>query len=161
MQNAYTEYLARQEREAEARRQRAVSSDEARPLEDEDAARRMGSLSMIAAATPEELAAAEALATDQRNQIEGAVIDSVIETLGQYGRIMHGLNDNDRLAVVLLPSSYLNPVVSWSRATQRDQEFIISVRYGDVLDLAEGDLSEDDFGARVRIERRLGQQRDQ
>lgn len=160
MEDAYAEYLSRQDREAETRRQRAVSSGDARAL-DEGTDRRMGSLRMITSATPEELAAAEALATDQRNQIEGTIIDSVVDTLSQYGRIMHGLNDNDRLAVVLLPSSYLNPVVSWSRATQRDQEFIISVRYGDVLDLAEGDMSEEDFGARVRIERRLGQESNQ
>lgn len=158
MQQAYTEYLARQEREAASLRQQIVSSDDAREREGELSAR-IGTLRALTSATPEELAAAEALAVDQRNQIEGTIINSVIDTLGQYGRIMHGLNEDDRLAVVLLPSSYLNPVVSWSRATQRDQEFIISVRYGDILDLAEGDLAEEDFTGRVRIERRLGQQR--
>ena len=157
-QRAYTDFLARQERETELQPQRPVSSGDARALEGGMDAR-MGTLRIITSSSPEELAAAEDLAQQQRNQIEGTIIDSVIETLSQYGHIMHGLGDNDRLAVVLLPSSYLNPVVSWSRATQRDQEFIISVRYGDVVDLNDGDLSDDDFRRQVRIEPRPGQPR--
>jgi len=153
-QKAYGD-LAREERAAEESR-RSVNRGEARNLEDRAQPDRFAELRMMTKASPEEIARAEALAQDQRNQVEGAVIQAVVETLGQYGRIMHGLEDNDRLAVVLLPSSYLNPIGSWLRATQRDQEFIISVRFRDVMERDRGDLDEEEFRSRIRIERRLG-----
>jgi len=150
-QQAYAQYVA--ERDGDNRR-RNVSSGEV-----EESGSDLSTL-RIGVPTREELAAAEALAQDQRNQIEGAVIQAVIDTLAQYGRIVHGLDDNDRLAVVLLPSSYLNPLGSWARATQRDEEFTISVRFRDVMDLDDGDMGAEDFGDRVRIERRGQQQQD-
>jgi hypothetical protein len=147
MQRAYSEYIALRQREAESRRQNVSSGD----LEPSDSG--LSSL-RIGVPTREEIAAAEDLAQAQRDQIEGAVIEAVVETLGHYGRIMHGLDNDDRLAVVLLPSSYLNPFGSWARATQRDEEFTISVRFRDVMDLDDGDLTPEEFGARIRIERR-------
>jgi len=156
-QRAYNDYMARRDREATATRQQAVSSGRTETADEA----RADSTVRFRAPTPDELAAAEELAQKQRNQIEGAIISAVVETLGQYGRILHGLDDNDRLAVVLLPSSYLNPIGSWARATQRDQEFTISVRFRDVMDLDRGDLSPEDFGSRIRIERRTGLQQPQ
>ncbi|MGD8816367.1 MAG: hypothetical protein PVJ51_04225 [Acidobacteriota bacterium] len=152
-QRAYSDYVARRKREPDSRQQ-SVSSN--RPGAAETTPEEMGV--RFRPPTAAELADAEALAQKQRNQIEGAIISAVVETLGQYGRILHGLGDEDRLAVVLLPSSYLNPIGSWARATQRDQEFTISVRFRDVMDLDRGDLSSEDFGARIRIERRTGLQ---
>jgi hypothetical protein len=157
-QRYYNELLAGREAEAAADSRilgvgRADTGSEATRDDQRAAAYRI-----IASATPEEIAAAEELAQAQRNQIEGTVIDAVIETLSQYGRIMHGLEENDRLAVVLLPSSYLTPM-SWARATQRDEEFTISVRFRDVMDLDRGTLSDEEFRGRVRIERREGQPR--
>ncbi len=151
-QRAYSDFAA-QERAAAEERRRSVSSADSR----EDTGERPGrfdGLRVLTNASAEEIAAAEELAQQQRNQIEGAIIDSVVETLARYGRIMHGLEEEDRLAVVLLPSSYLNPIGSWLRATERDQEFIISVRFRDVLEFDRNDLDEAEFRGRVRIERR-------
>jgi hypothetical protein len=159
-QRAYEEYAAEQETpqqpSADSRRAR-VSGGGVGGVEEMDRSNRYSGLRVLINASPEDLAAAEDLAQQQRNQIEGAIIEAVVESLGQYGHIMHGLDEDDRLAVVLLPSSYLNPMGSWARATQRDQEFIISVRFRDVLDRDRGALPAEDFRGRIRIERRLGQ----
>lgn len=160
-QRAYNDYLARKQSALSAgERPRAVSSAEAREIDPARRDDRFSGLRMMISATPEEIAAAEDLAQEQRNQIEGAVIDAVIGTLGRYGHVMHGMNDDERLAVVLLPSSYLSPMGSWARATQRDEEFIISVRFGDALALDRGTLPEEDFRQRVRIEPPPGQRRE-
>ena len=79
--------------------------------------------------------------------------------MASYGGVIHGLDEDDRLAVVLLPSSYLSRVGQWLRATQRDEEIIISFRFGDIQDHDEGRISDEEFGARIRVESRLGQPR--
>jgi hypothetical protein len=76
--------------------------------------------------------------------------------LAQYGHVFHGLDDTDRLAVVLFPSSYLNPMQRWLRATSRAEELVISVLYGDLLELDEGLITLEEFGDRARLETRLG-----
>lgn len=93
-----------------------------------------------------------------KTEIEAAVIEAVIDTLAQYGRIVHGLGPDDRLAVVLLPSSYT--MARWLRATERPEEFIISVRYGDVMAFDRREIDEAELGQRIRVESRLGQPRD-
>ena len=118
---------------------------------------RLTTFNIIASADPEAVARANGLALQQKSQVEGAVITAVVDSLS-YGHIINGLDDDDRLAVVILPSSYLNQMLSWRRATQRDEEYVISVRYRDVRDLADGDLSAEDFGSRIRVETRLGPQ---
>jgi len=118
---------------------------------------RLTGLRILSSASREDMARAETLATLQKNQIEGTIIEAVVSTLAQYGRVIHGLDNDDRLAVVLLPSSYLSQLGSWSRATRRDEEFVISVRFRDVMELDKGDIDEQEFGGRIRVESRLGQ----
>ena len=154
LENAYTVYAAsREKRVAEGR---AGAEDERRI---EVSPRGAAGVRVIEPPDPEAVARAEALAIDQKNQIEGAVIEAVLDTLASYGGVMHGLQEEDRIAVVLLPSSYLSRVGSWLRATQRDEEFIISVRVRDIQDLDEGRISTEEFGGRIRVESRLGQPR--
>ena len=114
----------------------------------------------VAALDSEAVGRAREASETGRNEVEATVIESVLETLAQYGRIMHGLADSDRLAVVLLPSSYLNEIQRWLRATNRAEEVIISVPYTDIQALDKGDIDEEEFLERVRIETRLGVDRE-
>jgi hypothetical protein len=159
MERAYSEFAAQAEN-ATSERERQRAAEEERGTDARGSAPgRLAGLRMLANASPEDIARAEALATNQKNQIEGAVITAVVDTMAQYGRVVHGLEDDDRLAVVILPSSYLNQMVSWLRATQRDEELVISVRYRDILELDNGDIDPEEFGGRIRVESRLGQPR--
>jgi len=157
MESAYNQYAAEAEKVASEEEQARVLEEGRRGDGPDRPTNRISGLRVLSSASPEDLARAEALARDQKNQIEGAVITAVVDTLAQYGRIIHGLENNDRLAVVLLPSSYLNQMVSWMRATKRDEEFIISVRFRDVMELDKGDITAEEFGSRIRVESRLGQ----
>ena len=156
MESAYNAYAARAERIAgDSERARAAEEGRAdRPARYPDP---ITGLRILSSASREDIARAEALATQQKNQIEGTIIAAVVETLAQYGRVLHGLENDDRLAVVLLPSSYLSQIGSWSRATRRDEEFVISVRFRDVMELDKGNIDELEFGGRIRVESRLGQ----
>ncbi len=148
LQNAYNEYTS----------QYRIAREGAEPREDAPRVRespRLSTFSIMSSADPEAVARANTLAVQQKTQVESAVITAVVDSLS-YGHIINGLEDDDRLAVVLLPSSYLNRVVGWMRATQRDQEFVISVRYRDVRDLADDKITVEEFSGRIRIETRLG-----
>jgi hypothetical protein len=94
-------------------------------------------------------------ADKRRVEVEDAVVDAVVGTLAQYGHVFHGLEDSDRLAVVLFPTSYLNPMQRWMRATSRAEEFVISVSYGDLSELDAGLITFEEFGDRARLETRL------
>jgi hypothetical protein len=156
IESAYSEYAGQAERVV-GDSERARAAEQGRGDQPATAPTRFSVLRGLSAAEPEDLARAEERAQQQKTQIEGAVIEAVIDTLAQYGRVIHGLEGDDRLAVVLLPSSYLSQVGSWSRATQRDEEFVISVRFRDVMELDKGDITALEFGARIRVESRLGQ----
>lgn len=150
LQNAYNEYTSGDR----------IAFPRQRPDPREDAPRgrespRLSTFSIMSSVDPEAVARANELAVQQKAQVESAVITAVVDSLS-YGHIIKGLDDDDRLAVVLLPSSYLNRVVSWMRATQRDEEFVISVRYRDVRDLADDKITAEEFGGRIRVETRLG-----
>ena len=150
LESAYAEYAA------ETENIREIPATVPRP--GRVTTRRSG-IRMLSMADPETMARAEALAEQQRSKISASVIEAAIETFGQYGTVIHGLEGMDRLAVVLLPSSYLNRPASWSRATRRDEEFIISVRFDDVEAHDDGRIDAAEFGSRVRVESRLGQTR--
>lgn len=155
MDSAYNEYAARAERivgDSERARAAGERGDQLARYSD-----RPTGLRILSSASPEDIARAEALATQQKTQIEGTIIKAVVDTLAQYGRVIHGLDNDDRLAVVLLPSSYLSQMGSWMRATRRDEEFVISVRFRDVMELDKGKIDELEFGGRIRVESRLGQ----
>lgn len=156
IESAYNAYAARAERIAgDSERARAARAGRG----DQPAARSdsLSPLRILSSASPEDIARAEALATQQKTQIEGTIIEAVVDTLAQYGRVLHGLENDDRLAVVLLPSSYLSQMGSWMRATRRDEEFVISVRFLDVMELDKGNITQEEFGGRIRVESRLGQ----
>ncbi len=159
MERAYNDYAAEAEEIASSRERERVVEEEGAAGRSGTSPGRLAGLRMLATATPEEIARSEELARDQKNQIEGAVMTAVVDTMAQYGRVIHGLEDDDRIAVVLLPSSYLNQMVSWMRATQRDEELVISVRYHDIVELDAGDIDVEEFGGRIRFETRLGQPR--
>ncbi len=148
IQTVFDEYAIDAERVAAARRRAAPTlAVLERP--------RRSAFSVMLSADPEAVARASELANEQKNQVEGAVIAAIVDSLS-YGHIINGLEDDDRLAVVLLPSSYLNSVIGWLRATQRAEELVISVRYRDVRDLADDKITAEEFGGRIRVETRLG-----
>jgi hypothetical protein len=111
---------------------------------------------IIATYDPGAQARARKEAEKRKVEVENAVVDAVVGTLAQYGHVFHGLEDSDRLAVVLFPSSYLNPMQRWLRATSRAEEFVISVSYGDLMQLDEGLITPEEFSDRARLETRLG-----
>lgn len=148
IQTVFDEYAIDAERVAAARRRAAPTL----PVLEWP---RRSAFSVMLSADPEAVARASELANQQKNQVEGAVIAAIVDSLS-YGHIINGLEDDDRLAVVLLPSSYLNSVIGWLRATQRAEELVISVRYRDVRDLADDKITAEEFGGRIRVETRLG-----
>ena len=150
LESAYAEYAAETENIREAP---TVASRTGR------ATTRRGGIRMLSMIDPEAMERAEALADRQRTDISGSVIDAVVETFAQYGTVIHGLGDTDRLAAVLLHSSHLNRVDSWSNATRRAAEFIISVGFDDVEAHDDGRIDAAEFGSRIRVESRLGQAR--
>ncbi len=110
----------------------------------------------VATYDPGAQARARKEAEKRKVEIEDAVVDAVVGTLAQYGHVFHGLEASDRLAVVLFPASYLNPMQRWMRASSRAEEFVISVSYGDLTELDEGLITFGEFGDRARLETRLG-----
>jgi len=110
----------------------------------------------VATYDPGAQARARKEAEKRKVEIEDAVVDAVVGTLAQYGHVFHGLEADDRLAVVLFPASYLNPMQRWMRASSRAEEFVISVSYGDLTELDEGLITFGEFGDRARLETRLG-----
>jgi len=152
LETVYTEYASEAER-LESRRQEP--GEEARRSA-VGAEARTG-YRMLSTFNAESMARAEELANQQKLQLEGRVIETVIDTLAHYGTVVRSLGSDDRLAVVLLPSSYLDRMSSWMRATRRAEEFIISVGYGDIEALNDGSIDVDEFSRRIRVEMRLGQ----
>ena len=114
-------------------------------------------LRIWSATDPEALARAKELADSQKTEVESAVIEAVVDTLASYGSVVHSLEETDRLAVVLLPSSYLYRIGPWLPATRRAEEFVISIRYGDIQALEDELITTEEFGSRIRVESRLGQ----
>lgn len=94
-------------------------------------------------------------AEERRRAIVTASAEAVIETLGHYARVIHGLEDDDRLAVVLLPDT---PQIFWrgAKPTPRE-EYILTVRYRDVMELDAGSIDLDEFKSRVAVRGRMGQ----
>ena len=166
LETAYREYSGeverlRQEREnrgTETAEQEAQDETRAEDRRDRPVLRGRGPrLTFLAATDPEALARAEAIANDQRTELESAVIEATVDALASYGSVIHGLEATDRLAVVLLPSTYLDRLRSWLPATRRAEEFIISVRYGDIRSFEDRLITSEEFGNRIRVESRLGQ----
>jgi hypothetical protein len=50
----------------------------------------------------------------------------------------------------------MNPMQRWLRATSRAEELVISVSYGDLVQLDDGLITLDEFSDRARLETRMG-----
>lgn len=88
-------------------------------------------------------------------RVRGAVNDAATDTLAHWGRVLTGLDDDDRLSVLVLPPA------PWGLAQRHGvgvtpQEYVISVRYRDVRDFDDGKIDLDEFRTRARIHDRLG-----
>lgn len=153
----YEDYAAKAEEETRrsAKAGEATEADRRRVEVGTPQPARRGEMGFSLAWDSAEQARAKKEAEGHRAEVQGAVVDAVIGTLAQYGHVFHGLEPDDRLAVVLLPSSYLNPIQRWMRATSRAEELTISISYGDLQALDSGEIDDAELGERVRIETRL------
>lgn len=86
-----------------------------------------------------------------------AVTSAAIDTLAHYGAVIKGLEDDDRLSVLVLPP---NP---WGMARRPftdfdggDEEYVISVRYRDIREFDDQQIDLSEFRERVEIHDRLG-----
>ena len=95
----------------------------------------------------------------QRNhvRIAAAVNEAALRTLADYGAVLKGLDDEDRVAIVILPPN------AWTfvRGTRRGsasgvEENVVSVRYGDVREHLNGRIDYEEFARRADVRTRLG-----
>lgn len=93
----------------------------------------------------------------ERNHVRmrAAVNDAATDTLANWGRVITGLQDDDRLSVLVLPPT------PWNLAQRHgvgvaSEEYVISIRYRDVRDFDGGRIDLDEFRRRARIHDRLG-----
>lgn len=157
----------REAAEAAGERQAAETAEEREAAEAAEERARRERRAVVAAGSPwarlmvdpEVSEEARKRAAEQEKRIEQALITGIIDTMARYGTVIHGLEDDDRVAVVLQPSSYLSDVQRWLRATDRAEEFVVSVRYRDIVALEDDDIDAEEFGRRIRVESRLGQPR--
>lgn len=89
-----------------------------------------------------------------------AVSDAAIDTLAHYGAVIKGLNDDDRLSVLVLPPTPMGLVRLENAGgdVPESQEYVISVRYRDIRDYDDQKIDLAEFRDRVRIHDRLGLQ---
>lgn len=95
----------------------------------------------------------------QRNhvRIAAAVNQAVLRTLADYGAVLKGLDDEDRVAIVVLPPN----TWTFARGTRAGsaigvEENVVSVRYGDVREHLNGRIDYEEFARRADIRTRLG-----
>jgi hypothetical protein len=88
-----------------------------------------------------------------RRELNSTVNEAAIEALAQYGSVIKGLGDDERVSVLVLPPSQFGPVrVRHALA----EEYVLSVRYGDIRDLDNRKIDLEQFQERVRLHNRLG-----
>lgn len=90
-------------------------------------------------------------------RMRDAVDDAATDTLAHWGRVITGLQDDERLSVLVMPPT------SWNLAQRHGvgvapQEYVISVRYRDVRDFDEGKIDLEEFRRRARTHDRLGRE---
>jgi len=157
LRSAYSAFSAKKEEEVRKRgKAQAEVAEGQRQVRVDEPGWGGAERGFVATYDPGAQARARKEAEKRRVEVEDAVVDAVVGTLAQYGHVFHGLETSDRLAVVLFPSSYLNPMQRWMRATSRAEEFVISVSYGDLTELDDGLITFEEFGDRARLETRLG-----
>lgn len=89
---------------------------------------------------------------EQRGRVSRAVREACIEALSQYGGVIKGLGDEDRITILVQPAD------AWGRrsAIPENGEEVISVRYRDIRDLDAGKIDHAGFRSRVVVNDRLG-----
>ena len=93
-------------------------------------------------------------AETERREVSTVVVEAVIDTLAQYGTLLHGLGPADRISVVVLPADDVT-FLRLHRPERRD-EFVVSVRFRDVIELDDGTIDFEEFRQRAGIHSRLG-----
>lgn len=88
-----------------------------------------------------------------RRQLAGTVNEGAIEAIAQYGSVLKGLGDEARISVLVLPPSSFGPLRVRQGAAE---EYVISVRYGDIRDLDNQRIDLAEFRQRVSLHNRLG-----
>lgn len=91
-----------------------------------------------------------------QERMRTAVTRAVIDTLANWGRVIKGLEEDERLSVLVLPATVLNLPQARGDHSQAPQEYVVSVRSRDVRDYDEGDIDLEEFRRRVRIHNRIG-----
>jgi hypothetical protein len=157
LRSVYDSYSAKKEEEVRKQsKERAEVAEDQRQVSVAEPGWGGADRGLVATYDPGAQVRARKEAEKRKVEVENAVVDAVVGTLAQYGHVFHGLDETDRLAVVLFPSSYMNPMQRWLRATSRAEELVISVSYGDLLELDEGQITLDEFSNRARLETRMG-----
>ena len=90
-------------------------------------------------------------------QVAAAMNAAAIETLANYGALIKGLEDDERIAVVVLPPNTWSFARSFGVGVGDDQgEHVVSARYKDIRALDNDKIDYDEFVKRAQIRNRLG-----
>lgn len=88
-------------------------------------------------------------------RIREAVNEAAVDTLASYGAVIKGLRNEDRLSVLVMPPT------PWGLAQRHGvgvatEEYVISVRYGDIREYDNQKIDLAEFRRRVQLHNRLG-----
>jgi hypothetical protein len=90
-------------------------------------------------------------------QVAVAMNAAAIETLASYGALIKGLDDDERIAVVVLPPNTWSFARGFGVGASDDQgEHVVSARYKDIRELDNEKIDYDEFAKRAQIRNRLG-----
>ncbi|NKB89413.1 MAG: hypothetical protein GKS06_14430 [Acidobacteria bacterium] len=105
-------------------------------------------------------------AVEQRSSMQGvlernhqqvalAMREAAIDTLASYGSLIKGLDDDERITVIVLPPKTWDFARGFGVGVEQD-EHIISARYKDIRELDASDIDYDEFVKRAQVRNRLG-----
>ncbi len=89
-------------------------------------------------------------------QVAAAMNAAAIETLANYGTLIKGLDDDERIAVVVLPPNTWSFARGFGVGDSDEGEHVVSARYKDIRELDRGKIDYDEFVKRAQIRNRLG-----
>jgi len=88
-------------------------------------------------------------------RIAAAMNEAALRTLADYGAVLKGLDDDERVAIVVLPPNAWSFARNFGIGVNQD-EHVVTVRFGDIRDHLNGDIDYDEFVERAQIRDRLG-----
>jgi len=88
-------------------------------------------------------------------QVAAAMNAAAIETLASYGALIKGLDDDERITVVVLPPNTWSFASGYGVGVDQD-EHVISARYKDIRELDNNKIDYDEFVKRAQVRNRLG-----